>query len=62
MSDWERWWDYPGLLSLDWGTAAAFIVLLAISVYFIFTPDISAELTWLLLVLFAVVALSPVAG
>lgn len=36
-----------------------FLALLAISIYFIFVPDVSSELSWLLLLLFSVLALSP---
>lgn len=36
-----------------------FLTLLAISLYFMFTPGLSTETSWILLVLFAVVALSP---
>jgi hypothetical protein len=41
--------------------AGVFLALLGISLYFIFVPDISPELTWLLLVLFSVLASTPVA-
>ena len=36
-----------------------FLALLAISIYFILVPDMSPESSWLFLVLFSVLALSP---
>ena len=51
--------DLRQLLSVCSPLTYVFLALLAISIYFIFVPEMSPEFSWLLLVLFAVLALSP---